>query len=142
MRVVLDTNVLVSAVLSHGSPPDSILQAWRRGSFDLVVSAALLRELENVLARPRIRRRLAWSADERKAFVVALGEGAFLVVPEAELHAVQADPSDNRVLEAAVEGKADYIVTVDRHLLDLGSYEGIRIVSPSRFFAVIVSDLA
>ena len=72
MRVVLDTNVLVSAVLSRGSPPDSILRAWRRGSFELVISTRLLGELENVLARPRIRRRLRWSTDERTIFVTAL----------------------------------------------------------------------
>lgn len=141
MRVVLDTNVLVSAVLSRGSPPDSILQAWRRGSFELVIPTRLLRGLEKILARPRIRRRLRWSTDERTAFVTALSEGALVVTPEEELRVIQADPADNRVLEAAARAEADYIVSGDRHLLELRSHEGIRIVTPARFLAVIVSGL-
>lgn len=141
MRVVLDTNVLISAVLSRGSPPDSILRAWRTGSFELVISTPLLRELEKVLARPRIRRRLRWSTDERTIFVAALSEGAVVVTPEEELRVIQADVADNRVLEAAVRAEADYIVSGDRHLLELRSHEGIRIVTPARFLAIIASRL-
>ena len=142
MRVVLDTNVLVSAILSRGNPPDSILRAWRRGSFELVTSSPLMRELENVLTRPRIRRRLRWSTEERTAFVAALREGALVVTTEGELSVIQADPADNRVLEAAVGAGADYIVSGDRHLLELGSYESVRIVTPARFLAIIASGLA
>ena len=65
MRAVLDTNVIVSAVLSPGSPPDSILRASRRGALDLVTSAPLLRELEDVLGRPRIAERLGWTPEEQ-----------------------------------------------------------------------------
>ena len=97
MRAVLDTNVLISTVLSHGSSPDSILRAWRTGSFELVISTPLLREFEKVLARPRIRRRLRWSTDERTIFVAALSEGALVVTPEEELRVIQADVADNRV---------------------------------------------
>lgn len=141
MRVVLDTNVLVSAVLSRDSPPDSILRAWRRGSFELVISTRLLGELENVLARPRIRRHLRWSTDERTAFVTALSEDTLVVTPEEELRVIQADPADNRVLEAAVRAEADYIVSGDRHLLELRIHEGVSIVTPARFLAIIASGL-
>ncbi len=137
MRAVLDTNVLVSAVLSGGSPPNSILQAWRRGDFEMVTSAPLLRELEGVLSRPRISQRLGWSADERKEFLAALRDASILAAPKKELRVVQADPSDDRVLEAAVEGRADCIVSGDQHLLDLGSYEGSEIVSAVRFLTLL-----
>ena len=137
MRAVLDTNVLVSAVLSQGSRPDSILQAWRIGSFELVTSAPLLYELAGVLARPRISQRLGWSADERREFLAALRNAAILVVPQRELRVVRADPSDDRLLEAAVEAQADYLVSGDQHLLDIGSYEGLQIVSPVRFSTLL-----
>ncbi len=137
MRAVLDTNVLVSAVLSDAGPPGSILRAWRAGSFQIVTSPPLLSELEAVLARPRIARRLGWSETERSAFVVALGESAMIVAPKKEIALIDADPADNRVLEAAAEAGADYIVSGDRHLLDLGSYEGIDIVTPARFAAIL-----
>ncbi len=138
MRAVLDTNVLVSAVLSRGSPPDSILQAWRKGSFELVTSAPLLYELAGVLARPRVSQRLGWSADERREFLAALRNAAILVVPQRELRVVRADPSDDRLLEAAVEAQADYLVSGDQHLLDIGSYEGLQIVSPVRFSTLLL----
>jgi len=141
MRAVLDTNVLVSAVLSDVGPPGSILRAWRDGSFQLVISPPLLRELEAVLTRPRIARRLGWSEAERTAFIVALGESVMIVAPKKEIALIDADPADNRVLEAAAEAGADYIVSGDRHLLDLGSYEGIDIVTPARFAAVLSTSL-
>ncbi len=137
MKAVLDSNVLVSAVLSDAGPPGSILRAWRDGSFQLVIALPLLSELEAVLSRPQIANRLAWSEAERSEFVVALGEGAMMVAPGEEITLIGADPANNRVLEAAAQGRADYVVSGDRHLLDLGSYEGIEIVMPARFAAVL-----
>jgi putative PIN family toxin of toxin-antitoxin system len=93
------------------------------------------------LTRPRIARRLGWSEAERTAFIVALGESVMIVAPKKEIALIDADPADNRVLEAAAEAGADYIVSGDRHLLDLGSYEGIDIVTPARFAAVLSTSL-
>ena len=139
MRAVLDTNVIVSAVLSAGSPPDSVLRAWRKEAFQLVSSAPLLRELETVLKRDHIAGRLGWSPSERRAFVTDLGQRAIVVIPERRLEAVLADPSDNRVLEAAVAAQADYVVSGDQHLLGLKTYEGVQIVTPARFVAILVA---
>src|SRR3989337_1822992 len=140
MRAVLDTNVIVSAVLSPGSPPDAILRASRRGALDMVTSAPLLRELEDVLGRPRIAKRLGWTPEERASFIAALSDFAAIVAPRRKLQVVKADPADNRVLEAAVAGSVDYVVSGDRHLLELGSYEGIPIVTPHRFAAILVAS--
>ena len=140
MRAVLDTNVIVSAVLSPGSPPDSILGASRRGAVDLVTSAPLLRELEDVLGRPQIAERLGWAPEERASFIAALADFAVIVAPKEKLEAIKADPADNRVLEAAVAGTADYIVSGDRDLLELGSYQDIRILTPARFAAVLAAS--
>ena len=137
MRAVLDTNVLVSAVLSPGSLPDSIVRAWRRGAFQLATSAPLLRELETVLKRDHIAGRFGWSSSERRAFVGDLREHATVAAPETRLRVVRTDPSDNRVLEAAVAAHADYIVSGDHHLLDLKTHEGVQIVSPARFVAIL-----
>jgi putative PIN family toxin of toxin-antitoxin system len=140
MRAVLDTNVIVSAVLSGGSPPDSILRAWRKQAFQLVTSAPLLRELETVLKREHIAGRLGWSPGERRAFIGNLGAGAVVVIPKRRLEVVLADPSDNRVLEAAVAAQADYVVSGDQHLLGLKTYEDVRIVTPARFVAILVAE--
>ena len=140
MRAVLDTNVIVSAVSSPGSPPDSILGASRKEALDLVTSVPLLHELEDVLGRPRIAKRLGWTAEERAFFIEALADFAVIVAPKERFQVVKADPADNRVLEAAVAGGADYAVSGDRHLLELGSYEGIPIVTPARFAAILAAS--
>ncbi len=139
MQIVLDTNVIISAALSRHSSPDLILRAWRRGAFQLAASRPLLAELEVVLARPHIAERLGWSKSQRQAFITELSERALIVEPEERLEVVQADPTDNRLLEAAVAAGADYIVSGDQHLLGLRSYEEIPIVTPARFVAVLAT---
>ena len=140
MRAVLDTNVLVSAVLSRGGAPDRVLRAWRDGAFQLVTSLALLEEPERVLARPRIVERLGWLPSESRMFVAALAESAIVAGASGELKVVAADPDDDRVIEAAVERDADYIVSGDRHLLDLGSYRDIPVVTPAGFAALLAVE--
>jgi putative PIN family toxin of toxin-antitoxin system len=136
VKAVLDTNVLVSAVLSSTGPSARILQAWRRGDFQLVSSAPLLNELDAVLRRPRIRDRLGWTEQELTDFVNALAGSVILVKPERRIDVV-ADEADNRILEAAVEGEADYVITGDTDLLSIGGHEGIQIVAPGRFAAIL-----
>ncbi|HLF78159.1 MAG TPA: putative toxin-antitoxin system toxin component, PIN family [Dehalococcoidia bacterium] len=138
MRAVLDTNVLVSAILSRGSPPDTVLRAWRQGAFQFVTSPTLLSELYAVLRRPRIRDRLGWTEEEIVGFVTTLAETAVVVEPEEELSVVR-DEADNRVIEAAVAGEVDYVVTGDTDLLRLGSFEGVQIVTPARFAAILAT---
>ena len=139
MRAVLDTNIIVSAVLSPGSPPDSILGASRKEALDLVTSVPLLHELEDVLGRPRIAKRLGWTPEERASFIAALSDFAAIVAPRRKLQVVKADPADNRVLEAAVAGSVDYVVSGDHDLLELGSYQDIPIVTPTRFAAILAA---
>ena len=132
MRVVLDTNVLVSATLIAGGQEARILRAWRAGAFDLVVSPAILEEIGRVLTEARLRRR-RWMADDE---VVALLEGLAqegVVVSGRVPVQVSRDPADDKFLAAAVEGRADYVVTGDRDLLDLETYRGVRMIRPGPF---------
>jgi uncharacterized protein len=140
MRAVLDTNVLVSALLRQGSPPDLLHRAWLYGAFELVTSQPLLDEFARVLARDRISQRIGRSAGDQSEFVRDLAEVAIVAVAQRALRVVDADPADNAVLEAAVGGSADYVVSGDRHLLDLGEFEGIRIVTPARFLAILTEE--
>ncbi|MDZ4655409.1 MAG: putative toxin-antitoxin system toxin component, PIN family [Coriobacteriia bacterium] len=120
-RVVLDTNVFISAY-GFGGKPAELLRACIVGEHVLVTSPAILAEVADKLYEV-----LGFDDEHvREALkqVVRIGE---VVRPDAELHVV-ADEPDNRVLECAVAGGADFIVSGDRHLLDLGEYEGIRVV--------------
>jgi putative PIN family toxin of toxin-antitoxin system len=142
MEAVLDTNVVVSAAISPKGPPAEIIKAWRAQSFVWVTSLPLLRELDETLSSQRLRRYIAWSDDELQEFLSRARAAAKIVSPGSTVEVIRVDPADNRVLEAAVASAADYVVTGDRHLLDLGSYHDIPIVTPARFVAIIATGLA
>lgn len=137
MRAVLDANVLVSAVLQPIGNPALILDAWRSHGFDLLVSDAILAEVDDVLRRPRLRRRHGWTDDQIEAFVLMLGDVAIGVQGTRAVSADLDDPDDAKYLACAVAGGADYLVSGDNHLLTLIEYEGIRIVSPAVFRSIL-----
>lgn len=141
MDAVLDTNVVVSAVISTKGPPAEIIKAWRAQSFAWVTSGPLLGELERTLRSTRLQKYIAWSDDEVTEFIGLIRQLTRIVEPSAHIDVIKADPDDNRVLEAAIEGRVDYIVTGDHDLLDLREYEGIAIVTPARFAAIIASSI-
>jgi len=133
-RVVLDANVVVSALLSPNGAPARILCAFlAERTFEVVTSPALLAELRRVLAYPKIRTRLAWDDGAIERFVVSWEVLALVVAGEEPAPAVPADPDDAMYLSAALEGGAGIIVTGDAHLLDLGPVDGIRILRPAEF---------
>ena len=128
MRVVLDTNVLVSAFVFPGGPPEAVYRRALSGELTIVVSRPLLAELGRVLVD-----KFDWSptyAEEVVAQLIRIGE---LVDPREAVDDIVDDPDDNRVLEAGAEGDADLIVSGDRHLLALGSWRHIPIVKPAEF---------
>jgi hypothetical protein len=133
MRVVLDANVLVSSILSAAGTPARILDAWRDEHFQLLISDAILDEVGRVLRYPKIVKRHLWTETETDHFVHTLASLAIKTPGSLALNVITDDPSDNRYLECAVEGSADFIVSGDRDLLDLRAYQGIPIVQPSTF---------
>ncbi len=140
MRVVSDANIVVSSVLVAVGIPARVLAAWRAGRYDLIVSPALLAEYEDVLNRPRIQRRHGLTAAQVAAELADLARFAILVEPTEVPAVIVDDPDDDHVLAAALAGAADFIVSGDRHLLDLREYQGIRILSPAAFLALLASQ--
>lgn len=137
IRAVLDANVFVSALLSPKGVPASVLSAWRAEQFHLVVSEAVLEEIDRVLRYPGIARRHEWPEERLRSFVEDLAHLAIMTPGELRLAVIAEDPPDNRYLECAIEGEAEYIVSGDQHLLDLGEYQGIRAVKPRAFLEVL-----
>ena len=128
MKVVLDTNVLVSGMLWKGNP-EKILHAWKAGKFELITFLATLAELQRVLRYPRI----AMPEDMIKEWIDLLLENSTVVDPKIRIDAIKNDPPDNRFLECALAGNADYIVSGNNHLLDLREFKGIKIILPVEF---------
>jgi putative PIN family toxin of toxin-antitoxin system len=137
IRVVLDANVYVSAVLKPSSNPGQIVDLVRRNAVHLIVSPDILAEVKAVLLYPRLRKLHRRSPKWLRAYVLELSDLAEMIPGDVEVNAIKDDPSDNIYLACAVEGKADLIVSGDRHLKDLKSFRQIPIVDPAKFLQVI-----
>ncbi len=134
MRLVVDTNILISALLSGTSLPAHLIVLWREGRFELLTSAEQLDELMRVTRYQKIRERLAPALAGR-----LINEIRDLAVLLTELSAVTAspDPNDNYLLAMAASGSADFLVTGDKHdLLALGLFEGTKITTVRDFLVM------
>lgn len=130
--IVPDTNVLVSgSIMPHGNPA-FILDSWRGGKIQIITSLEILDEFERVmlgkLNMPQ------YSVEVTKMFLIWKG---CVVEPKQKFDIIKKDPFDNKFLEAAVEGSADFIVSGDRHLKDLRNFMGIDIISPAQMVDVL-----
>lgn len=133
MRVLLDTNVLVSAIL-FGGVPNECLRRGLTGEYELVTGIALLEELGRIL-----RERFGLSA-EAVAFARSDLELAAEVVSPSRIEAISRDPTDDIVLAIAKEGRVSHVVTGDRDLLDVGRYAGATILTPREFIDLLAGE--
>lgn len=139
VRAVLDTNVLVSGLLSEHGPSHQILDAWLEGRYTLVTSLYLVDELAHVLSYPRIAERLHLDEKEVAAILGALLSQAQVAPGRLRLPGVTRDPKDDAVVACGREGEVDYIVSGDQDLLVLGEHEDIQIVTARQFADILAS---
>lgn len=136
IRAVIDTNILIrAAIRPHGSI-GPVARQLRAGAYLLIISEILFDELIEKLREPRIGRKYNLDEQAIQDFVGELAVSSELVAATRLIHACR-DEDDNRVLEAAVTGRADYIVTTDEDLLVLNPFQGIHIVRPHLFLATL-----
>lgn len=141
IRAVLDTNVLASAFVGFAKAdraPTRLLQLWQQQHFELVVSAEILSELQHTFEDPYFSRRL--TSEQIDAARHLLLSQATLAMLTVEVSGMATHSEDDRVLAAAVSSQVDYLVTGDRQLQRLGTYRGVRIVSPRQFLALLHLD--
>ena len=138
MRVVLDTNILIGALITKGTPPDNLYQAWLRGEIELVTSTAQIRELADVLGRERLQRFL--DADEAAVIVENIDTRA-VILDELPSVSHSPDPMDNQILATAIAGSVDLIVSGDKkHMLVLREVDGIPIVTARKALELLRRD--
>lgn len=138
MRVVLDTNVVVSGYL-WGGVPRQLLQAARQNRLRIFTSTPLLLELADILGRVKFARKLAAAQLSIDQLVDGYALLATVVHPVAISPTIIDDPDDDQVLACALSAKTDIIVSGDRHLLDLQKHQGIRIVTATEAMDVVAN---
>ena len=134
MRLILDTNILLSALLSPSGAPAKLLDAWERKVFTLVACEALIAELRDVAGRPFFRARLRVSAAELLA--ASLRDFSFFC-RDLPAGPTAPDPKDSYLLALAEAGKAEFLVTGDKELLSLKRHESARILTPAAMIELL-----
>lgn len=133
LRATNDTNVWVSGINWEHGKPRQLLELLRARAFAHVTSLEILFEITRVL-----RDYFGYSDEDAYEWYKEIGELSEVVRPTLHLNVIEADPTDNKFLECALEGRADYIVSGDQHLLDLESYEGVQIVIVADFLLEVI----
>jgi putative PIN family toxin of toxin-antitoxin system len=134
LRVVIDTNSLVSYVLTRGDIMRRVIAAWRANDFILLSSAQTRAELAAVVARPKIKNLSVAPLDE---LVKGIERLTTPVYGEVDLSGACRDPKDDKFIACAVAGEADYLVSSDRDLLDMERYQDVAILNPGQFLLAL-----
>jgi putative PIN family toxin of toxin-antitoxin system len=140
MRVVLDVNVLVSAIISAKGSPARIMELWEEERFEVVISPEIIGELGKVIRYPKIQEKYHLPEQYVEQFLELIGNQAIVIKPVREITQIKSDPEDDKYLECAVAGGAAYIISGDQHLLRLVEYQGLPILSPAEFLVVLKLD--
>ena len=128
MRILLDTNIIISGFISSESPPGKLVQGWLDGRFELVTSQAQLDELLRALGYERLRDRI--SPEQARDFLENIEAAAIMMTAVPEVN-YSSNPDDNIILATAIAGNADLIVSGDKPgMLAIDEVEGIKIVTP------------
>ncbi len=142
LRVILDTNVIVSAVISDKGAPRRIYEAWREGRFNLVTAPVLIVEVDGVLRRPKIQQRYRLTDIDIASQLLLLSTQAYQI-PDPDLDSVEpivGDPADNMFLACCLSSQPDFLVTGDQELVSLGQHGATQIVSPGEFLTLLARD--
>lgn len=137
LRAVLDTNVIVSGVITEKGTPFHLLRAWRAHEWDLILSPQILAEVRRVLNSPKIAPVYALTYQDITDLIQLFHARATVVGGALTIPRVARDIEDDHILACAKEGEADYIVSGDQDLLSLERYEGVPIVTPVAFAAFL-----
>ena len=130
LKAVIDTTVWISGVFWHGTPYQ-IIELWKAGDFEIIVSEAILAEISRKLSEKAVEFEMETEVANEWLDLIVIE--AIFVQPQEKIRACR-DPDDDMFLEAVVEGRADFIVSGDKDLTDMGEFREIKLVKPRQFY--------
>lgn len=139
--VALDTNVFISGTTIATSPPGMIIRSWRDRMIILATSEPILSEVREVFSRPYFTSRIGWTDQELDRYIQDVRLSA-IVVPGTTPVSVCRDPDDNMIFACAIETQADYIVSGDKDVRAVGTFNGIPVKSPVDFIRDVLNERA
>jgi len=136
IKIVLDSNQFVSGFITPKGNSSKIINLIREKKINLIISQPILKEVNRALMYTHIKKIHGLTDEQVSQIINNLIKLAEFVEPKLKIDAIKDDPTDNKYIECAVEGKANYIISGDHHLKDLISFQGIRIVDPALFLKI------
>jgi hypothetical protein len=133
VRVVLDTNIIISSIINKKGPSAKIRKLWESGVIEVATSPDILQEVERVINYPRIHKKHMWTAKQISSYMNSIREESAFVIKVEKLRVVTDDPDDDKFIECALTAKAKAIISGDPHLLSLKKYKNVSILSPREF---------
>ena len=131
MKVVLDTNVFISGIFWKGDP-NKVLRLWKEHKIQLVNSIEIILEISRILSDFKIQ----LPEEAKKAWIHMITLNSTIVEPKEKFDIIKDDPTDNKFIDAAIAGKAEYIVTNDKHLLKIKQFKTVKIITAKEFLHI------
>lgn len=138
IRAVLDTNLIISYLLTQSETMSRLIDHWEQGHFVYTISPVMLAELREVVYRPRLRRHMRV---DPAVLLDVIESDAHLILGKLNLSGICRDPKDDPFIACAVEGQAAYLVTGDADLLDLASYQGVTMIRAYDFVELLDKEV-
>ena len=136
LKAVIDTNQFVSSLISKQGPSAQLIDRWRQQKFILVTSPEIIAEIQRVLEYPHISKKYKQSKLDVQSLMTLIEHEAVVIPKLPTVHIIKDDPDDDKFLACALAARAEYIVSGDQHLLSLGSYKSISIVTVKEFLLI------
>ncbi|QWR76004.1 putative toxin-antitoxin system toxin component, PIN family [Candidatus Magnetomonas plexicatena] len=133
LKIVIDANVFISAILNSRGSPAKILDLVKSGKLMLITSVMIISEVKKVILYPKIQKRHKYTSHEVQQYLDKIFVIAQVIETDLKIEAIAEDSTDNKYLECALGGGADFIVSGDHHLLDLKVFQGVEILKPDEF---------
>jgi putative PIN family toxin of toxin-antitoxin system len=133
MKVVLDTNVFISGIFWSGNYCSRIIDKWKSKKIELISSSEMIEELIKTLRGFKI----PMSEEMIEEWKNLILNNSIFIQLSTKIYAIKDDPEDNKFLEAAINGNADFIISQDKHLLNLKEFQGIKIIKPEEAFKIM-----
>lgn len=132
LKVVIDTNVFISGIIVEAGNPSLVIKAWKRARrYQLFITEEIIQESLKVMHKLNVDTGIIADWDK------VIRKNAILVVSARKIKVIKEDPSDNKFLECAIEARADYIISGDKHLKKLVEFEGIKIIDARKFLDIL-----
>lgn len=139
-KIVIDTNILVSAILTPEGNPAKILKLVLEGKLNLIISPAILEEIRQVFNYPKLAKLMEKNNITRQEvydFLDKMSRVALITPGKLDIDVIPKDPADNKIIACALEGDADFIISGDQHLTDLKIFQSIKIIDPAAFLKIV-----